>query len=125
MATVYFFKRYQIGSDEWPRSARPATLQAIARVRGEALMDTAREVDPSELDDDGFLAKAGCERCRKRDRDVLQKVGNVERDEFFGGKAQESRTHYACTVCGTKWVHTVESGVGGHGNNWDPEGIDA
>lgn len=54
MPTVYFFKEYQINSDEWPTSKRPATLEAIAKLGGRPLMDSAVDVEPSDIDHDGF-----------------------------------------------------------------------
>lgn len=54
---VYYFTGYDIMSDTTLRSKRPATLEAINRSRGQALMDTAQEVDEAALDDDGFLKR--------------------------------------------------------------------
>ena len=61
MVIVYFFKQHQVGSDEWPRSKRRATLEAIARLGGKAIMDSGLEVEASRLDFDGFLADEGPE----------------------------------------------------------------
>jgi hypothetical protein len=43
--TVYQFRLYDIGTDEHRKSRRWATLEAIAQIGGEALTDTAIEVD--------------------------------------------------------------------------------
>jgi len=55
--TVYFFEKYNITEDKNIRSKRPATLDAITRVCGQAIMDTALEIDEAELDDEGFRKK--------------------------------------------------------------------
>ena len=52
--TVYFFEMYAIESDQMVRSKRPATLAAIERVRGEAIKNTAQDVDADDIDEDGF-----------------------------------------------------------------------
>jgi len=51
---VYFFQKYDIISNQKVRSKRPATLEAIDKVKGEPIMETALEVDETELDGDGF-----------------------------------------------------------------------
>jgi hypothetical protein len=56
-ATVYYFTGYNIVTDEIIRSKRMATLETIERFRCAPLMDTAREVDVSELDDSGRYPK--------------------------------------------------------------------
>ena len=58
--TIYRFKKYDISSDEYQKSRRWATLEAIARIGGEPLEDTAlvdaavlgREIDG--MTDRGF-----------------------------------------------------------------------
>jgi len=65
--------------------------------------------------------RADCERCRTPQSDALDQIGEVEYEEFFDGKARETRTHFVCRICGAKWVRIIESGVGGHGDNWNPE----
>lgn len=52
---VYYFTCYDIISDQILRSQRPATLEAIARCKGQVLKNTAQEIDASSLDDNGFL----------------------------------------------------------------------
>ena len=52
--TVYFFEMYVVESDQMVRSKRPATLAAIERVRGEAIKNTAQDVDADDIDEDGF-----------------------------------------------------------------------
>lgn len=52
---VYYFRKYDIISDTTVHSKRPATLEAIGRSGGEALLDTVQEVDEAALDDEGFL----------------------------------------------------------------------
>lgn len=56
-ATVYYFERYDIQTDQMIRSKRPATRETIARCNCVAIEGTAQEVDVSRLDNDGFLAK--------------------------------------------------------------------
>ena len=51
---VYYFRRFHIVRGEMEYSQRPATLEAIARSRGEPLMSTALEIDEAELDSNGF-----------------------------------------------------------------------
>jgi hypothetical protein len=53
--TVYRWHRYRIKTDEELVSGRWATREAIEAARGEVLEDTAREVDASDLDGDGFV----------------------------------------------------------------------
>ena len=52
--TVYFFEKYDIKTDQSVRSKRPATLEAITRVDGQAIMATALEIEETELDGNGF-----------------------------------------------------------------------
>jgi hypothetical protein len=47
--TVYRFKKYDISNDENRQSRRWATREAIERIGGEVLEDTATEVDPSAV----------------------------------------------------------------------------
>jgi len=47
--TVYRFKLYNITTDENLQSRRWATLEAIERIHGEVLKDTATEVDASAV----------------------------------------------------------------------------
>lgn len=54
--TVFYFKCYDIQSDEMIRSKRPATLEAIKRCNGTPIQESAQEVDSSVLDSEGFLA---------------------------------------------------------------------
>ena len=51
---VYYFKAWD--GYEWNdvRSPRQATLEAIATAEGKAMMETAIEIDESELDGNGF-----------------------------------------------------------------------
>lgn len=55
--TVYYFTDYHIITDNVIRSHRMATLDAIKRFDGTPLIETAKEVDPSELDDNGLYPK--------------------------------------------------------------------
>ncbi len=55
--TVYYFQKYDIVTDKNVRSQRPATLETIAKCGGEAIKETALEVDKARLDGDGFLTK--------------------------------------------------------------------
>ena len=52
--TVYYFTKYDISIDQILTSKRPATLEAIARARGEAIPQTASEIDVRDLDREGF-----------------------------------------------------------------------
>lgn len=56
--TVYYFEKYDINTDEMVHSKRRATLEAIKRVGGAPLNDTALQVDSSELDGYGFQRRA-------------------------------------------------------------------
>jgi hypothetical protein len=58
MVEVYYFTKYDVTTDQKTRSKRPATLEAIDRVGGEALPLTVIEVDESQLDADGFVVEA-------------------------------------------------------------------
>ena len=56
-ATVYYFTFFDRDKGETVRSRRPGTLDAIAKTRMASvnpLIRTAREVDESELDKNGF-----------------------------------------------------------------------
>jgi hypothetical protein len=55
--TVYYFQGYQIATDEMIISKRMATLEAIKRFCCAPLMDTAKAVDTSEVDEDGRYPK--------------------------------------------------------------------
>lgn len=55
--TVYYFMKYDIVRDEFVKSKRHATLETIKKVGGELIHDTAQEVDATQLDRDGLLAK--------------------------------------------------------------------
>ena len=52
--TVYFFQKYDIESDQMIRSKRPATIAAIERVHGEAIKNTAQDIAPEDIDEEGF-----------------------------------------------------------------------
>lgn len=54
MITVYYFEKYDIGTNKTLRSDRRATREAITRVRGTLIESTALEIDERELDGDGF-----------------------------------------------------------------------
>ena len=53
--TVYRYYTFIFGREISARGPRSATLQAIERLDGVALRDTAREVDPALIDEEGFL----------------------------------------------------------------------
>ena len=56
-ATVYYFTFFDRDKGETVRPRRPGTLDAIAKTRMASvnpLISTAREVDESELDKNGF-----------------------------------------------------------------------
>lgn len=48
--TIYQFRMYDIGNDEYQKSRRWGTLEAIAKLGGEAFEDTAVEVDASVVE---------------------------------------------------------------------------
>jgi hypothetical protein len=51
---VQYFRKFDVIAGEYIVSNRPGTLEAIERVGGEPLPDTAHEVDINELDGDRF-----------------------------------------------------------------------
>jgi hypothetical protein len=55
--TVYYFTGYHIATDEIICPKRMATLETIQRFNCTPLMDTAKEVDVSEVDDNGRYPK--------------------------------------------------------------------
>lgn len=55
--TVYYFTGYHIATDQIIHSQRMATLETIKRFNCTPLMETAKEVDTSELDDNGRYPK--------------------------------------------------------------------
>lgn len=62
-----------------------------------------------------------CAECAAHKPSALEQVGEIEREEYFGGKAHEKITHYVCRFCGAKWLYRVESGLGGSGRFWERE----
>lgn len=55
--TVYYFTDYNIVTDQIIRSKRMATFVWVKSLNYMPLMDTAKEVDISELDDDGLYPR--------------------------------------------------------------------
>lgn len=55
--TVYCFTGYNIITDKTLPSKHMATLETIKGLKGSPLMETAKEVDTSELDGNGFYPK--------------------------------------------------------------------
>ena len=55
--TVYYFTGYDIVTDQIIRSKRMASRERIRRFNCSPLNHTAKEVDTSELDDNGFYPK--------------------------------------------------------------------
>ncbi|MGC9976190.1 MAG: hypothetical protein ABSC57_05670, partial [Syntrophales bacterium] len=55
--TVYYFTDYNIVTDQIIRSKRMATFVWVKSLNYMPLMETAKEVDTSELDDDGLYPK--------------------------------------------------------------------
>ena len=55
--TVYYFIGYDIATDQMIRSKRMATRERIKSFNYSPLNQTAKEVDTSELDDNGFYPK--------------------------------------------------------------------
>ncbi len=56
--TVHYFTVYDVVNDQKVRRG-PATLDAITMARGRALLETAHEIDESDLDGDGFTRWKG------------------------------------------------------------------
>jgi len=54
---VYLFSKYEIGKDKSIKSKRWATLESIRRYGGIPIIDTEKEVDISELDEEGRFPK--------------------------------------------------------------------
>jgi hypothetical protein len=61
---VYRFRLYDIGADENRTSRRWATLEAIAQIRGEALMETATEVDADRITGRAYVCTVGRHLCK-------------------------------------------------------------
>jgi len=57
MSTVYEFKVYDIGNDEWKKSCRWGTLDGINRIRGTALEETVTTIDDSLVGPDGLTER--------------------------------------------------------------------
>lgn len=55
--TVYYFTGYHIATDQMLQSKRMATSETIKRFNYIILTETAKEVDTSELDDNGLYPK--------------------------------------------------------------------
>lgn len=55
--TVYYFTKYNIKTDQEVPSKRMATLEFINRIKGTPLMDTAKEINMTDLDDNGRYPK--------------------------------------------------------------------
>jgi hypothetical protein len=55
--TVYYFIGYDIATDQMIRSKRMASRETIRRFNYKPLNHTAKEVNTSELDDNGFYPK--------------------------------------------------------------------
>ena len=55
--TVYYFTKYDINTDQEVRSKRMATLEFINRIEGAPLMDTAKEINVTDLDENGRYPK--------------------------------------------------------------------
>ena len=55
--TVYCFTGYDHTSGQTVSAQRMATLETIKELKGTPLMETAKEVDTSELDGNGFYPK--------------------------------------------------------------------
>ena len=55
--TVYYFQGYSIDTDQIITPKRMATLETIKRYCCTPLMETAKEVDVSEVDEDGRYPK--------------------------------------------------------------------
>ena len=57
---VYYFTQYNIVTNETVHSARPATLEAIAKIDNAIVLEeTAQEVETCRVDGDGFYHAEG------------------------------------------------------------------
>ncbi len=52
---VFYFKSWDHAQGKMVQSKRAATQEAIVAALGVALIETAHEVDPSQLDDNGMV----------------------------------------------------------------------
>lgn len=68
-------------------------------------------------------AAHGCDACRTPQASAIRQVGNSEYQAYFSGKGHETTTRFECVHCGARWLRIVESGAGGHGNNWNPDPV--
>jgi hypothetical protein len=51
---VYYFRKYDIATDQHAVSQRMATLDAIWREAGMPIMESRKDVESSEVDAEGF-----------------------------------------------------------------------
>ena len=70
--TIYRFTIYDIGSDDNHLSHRWGTMEGIKRIGGQALADTATEVDASVL-------TSGIPGLSERDFDPHKRTGDFQR----------------------------------------------
>jgi hypothetical protein len=93
--SVYYFMRYSGSGDKELLSERRATLEAIKYRRGEAIIQSQRVVDHTEVDGNGFLIGGASDpshpelwpqirslesRAKSRDGEALQLVEGAEGD---------------------------------------------
>lgn len=52
--TVYYFKKYDIRMDKYLRSKSMTALEKITEIHATPLIETAKEIDTSNLAPDGF-----------------------------------------------------------------------
>jgi hypothetical protein len=57
MTKVYRFRKYDISTDEFQTSKRMGTLEAIAAVGGDPIMDASKEAAEEDLDSVGLTAR--------------------------------------------------------------------
>jgi len=55
--TVYYFKMYDIITDQMIQSRRMTTLEKITELGGVPLKETGKEVDTFDIDPDGFYPR--------------------------------------------------------------------
>jgi hypothetical protein len=110
-ATVYAFLIWDHNKGENVQGPRSATREAIQRIRGEAIETTAKTVDESELDGNGFyprrlpLTHRDADKLRAFQRAVdtngANPLSRQELDWFIAAGLLESRgVAVRCTAVG-------------------------
>jgi len=116
--TVYCFKKYSIAKDEEILAPRMATLEAIKQFQCVPLKDTGKEVDSSELSDNGEYPKTFTVVYATRgfpfvDPNTVGKLKTVEFSSLAGAKAtgfpaDDKYSFASIAVCGGFYVRKSE-----------------